>query len=378
MPALFRIVQDEHPPLPEGISSSLEDFLMQCFQKDPNRRIDAVGLLKHQWLKAALTNLESREGSLSMSSSPNALAAAAAMPPPESKSPGKKAVSFPSSAKTEAKTEPKTDVKGMFGRVVSTAMAQSKKSPLLSALPPVTPKKEPPGSVAKKAATLDIDIDDLDDLGDDFEPMTASSAAKKPVAAAPPKRPPAKTLTSNIAADMDALDDLDDFAPSGPGGAASRSGTLGKAVVSAATTNMMAPGQAEKQLAKFREKDDNDAPDDVEIDDFNFNKLSDNKKTSAAPSAALDDPFLDDVDDVFDKLDFQDTEKDKANDEDVKVMRQVLRILDGLSPKKEEKVVLDACEKLVCSNTHPLIFVIVVCTHSVDGVCVDRNGSSRT
>lgn len=33
MPALFRIVQDEHPPLPEGISKALEDFLLQCFQK---------------------------------------------------------------------------------------------------------------------------------------------------------------------------------------------------------------------------------------------------------------------------------------------------------------------------------------------------------
>jgi len=34
MPALFRIVQDEHPPLPDGISPALEDFLMQCFTED--------------------------------------------------------------------------------------------------------------------------------------------------------------------------------------------------------------------------------------------------------------------------------------------------------------------------------------------------------
>ena len=31
MPALFRIVQDEHPPLPDNISPALEDFLLQCF-----------------------------------------------------------------------------------------------------------------------------------------------------------------------------------------------------------------------------------------------------------------------------------------------------------------------------------------------------------
>jgi Protein kinase domain len=51
MPALFRIVQDSHPPLPDNISDALEDFLMQCFQKDPLRRISADGLLKHTWLK---------------------------------------------------------------------------------------------------------------------------------------------------------------------------------------------------------------------------------------------------------------------------------------------------------------------------------------
>lgn len=57
MPALFRIVQDEHPPLPDNISPALEDFLLQCFQKDPNRRIDAPSLLKHNWLKKTVEKL---------------------------------------------------------------------------------------------------------------------------------------------------------------------------------------------------------------------------------------------------------------------------------------------------------------------------------
>ena len=50
MPALFRIVQDEHPPLPENISESLRDFLLQTFQKDPNLRVSAEQLLKHPWI----------------------------------------------------------------------------------------------------------------------------------------------------------------------------------------------------------------------------------------------------------------------------------------------------------------------------------------
>ncbi|KAL8416289.1 hypothetical protein RB596_006739 [Gaeumannomyces avenae] len=50
MPALFAIVNDDHPPLPEGVSPAARDFLMQCFQKDPNLRVSARKLLKHPWI----------------------------------------------------------------------------------------------------------------------------------------------------------------------------------------------------------------------------------------------------------------------------------------------------------------------------------------
>lgn len=50
MPALFRIVNDEHPPLPHGASPAVLDFLGQCFQKDPNLRVSAKKLLKHPWI----------------------------------------------------------------------------------------------------------------------------------------------------------------------------------------------------------------------------------------------------------------------------------------------------------------------------------------
>jgi serine/threonine protein kinase len=53
MPALFRIVNDDHPPLPEGTSPLVRDFLMQCFQKDPNLRVSAKKLLKHPWIVSA-------------------------------------------------------------------------------------------------------------------------------------------------------------------------------------------------------------------------------------------------------------------------------------------------------------------------------------
>ncbi|KAI9653493.1 MAG: hypothetical protein M1829_001286 [Trizodia sp. TS-e1964] len=71
MPALFRIVNDDHPPLPEGASpvclvdadicisptliclQAVRDFLMQCFQKDPNLRVSARKLLRHPWIVSA-------------------------------------------------------------------------------------------------------------------------------------------------------------------------------------------------------------------------------------------------------------------------------------------------------------------------------------
>jgi len=53
MPALYRIVQDEHPPLPPDCSPACKDFLLQCFQKDPNLRKSADKLLNHPWIKQA-------------------------------------------------------------------------------------------------------------------------------------------------------------------------------------------------------------------------------------------------------------------------------------------------------------------------------------
>ena len=46
MAALFRIVQDDSPPLPSGISPVLKNFLDACFKKSPDMRKSAQELLK--------------------------------------------------------------------------------------------------------------------------------------------------------------------------------------------------------------------------------------------------------------------------------------------------------------------------------------------
>lgn len=50
VPALYAIVNCDQPPLPTSISSQLQDFLMQCFKKDPVFRPSADKLLSHPWI----------------------------------------------------------------------------------------------------------------------------------------------------------------------------------------------------------------------------------------------------------------------------------------------------------------------------------------
>eukprot|EP01134_Creolimax_fragrantissima_P007987 CFRG7987T1 len=56
MPALFRIVQDDHPPLPSTVSPVLKDFLLQTFIKEPNMRVSAKKALRHPYIQNTHNN----------------------------------------------------------------------------------------------------------------------------------------------------------------------------------------------------------------------------------------------------------------------------------------------------------------------------------
>ncbi|CAI2172646.1 9252_t:CDS:10, partial [Funneliformis geosporum] len=60
MTALFRIVEDDCPPLPESISDDLIDFLKKCFYKSPSMRPTARDLFRHDWIKNNWTIKELR------------------------------------------------------------------------------------------------------------------------------------------------------------------------------------------------------------------------------------------------------------------------------------------------------------------------------
>lgn len=51
MTAMFKIVEDDMPPLPVGCSAECIDFLTQCFAKEPSERPTASELFRHDWLR---------------------------------------------------------------------------------------------------------------------------------------------------------------------------------------------------------------------------------------------------------------------------------------------------------------------------------------
>ncbi len=51
---LFRIVEDQMPPLPDEASENLKEFLTSCFNKDPAARPTAEQLFESEWVKWGL------------------------------------------------------------------------------------------------------------------------------------------------------------------------------------------------------------------------------------------------------------------------------------------------------------------------------------
>ncbi|SCV68687.1 BQ2448_808 [Microbotryum intermedium] len=103
MSAMFHIVTDEHPPIPDRCSAELCDFLHLCFAKEPVDRPTAKQLLEHIWLQKnwnpihnmqAYDSLECRRRSNMEDRSSSPLASSSPIHPP-APSPEKEEVSNP-------------------------------------------------------------------------------------------------------------------------------------------------------------------------------------------------------------------------------------------------------------------------------------------
>jgi len=54
----MRITEDPHPPLPDNISATFKEFLLLCFEKDPEKRSSAAALLQHPAIADTVADLE--------------------------------------------------------------------------------------------------------------------------------------------------------------------------------------------------------------------------------------------------------------------------------------------------------------------------------
>ena len=58
LPALFKIVNEDSPPIPGKLSEGGKEFLVECFQKDWRLRVSAKRLLKHPWINEARARMD--------------------------------------------------------------------------------------------------------------------------------------------------------------------------------------------------------------------------------------------------------------------------------------------------------------------------------
>ena len=61
MSAMFHIVEDKNPPLPDNISKDMANFLLACFQKDPQSRPSATQLRAHKWIVKSQQRIRTSE-----------------------------------------------------------------------------------------------------------------------------------------------------------------------------------------------------------------------------------------------------------------------------------------------------------------------------
>lgn len=69
MSAMFRIVEDSYPPLPDNISEEMHSFLLCCFQKNPDDRPTATQLKEHIWIRTHQRKMKKTENSTQVLSS---------------------------------------------------------------------------------------------------------------------------------------------------------------------------------------------------------------------------------------------------------------------------------------------------------------------
>lgn len=368
MPALFRIVQDDSPPIPDNITPLLRDFLMKCFQKEPLLRSSADQLLKHRWLMSHRKAAKPEPASTKLD-------AASQQPQDQVKD---------YNQKLEAKRE---EMKKVDASKPSVKVAKPKSS----RKPPPKPVQEDSESSSDGDWGSDFDITDFK-----FPGATTDNKQK-----APSSPPPAVKLTGNVnnsttplvgkPASSDNEEDWDDMGFDEPATPAKPKATTA-AKTQPATIPAKTPAKATTSTAKPADDDEEDwdsdltpktgvkpalvlntgakkaaAGDDDNWDDFG----SPSPKASGAPTSGapvdlarklasklksawdekegeedIFDVFEDDLDDLDDLDDFN-MDEALEKDEVARFTAAAVKSIEGLNSFAQDDAILANCEKIM-------------------------------
>ena len=288
-----------------------------CFQKDPNRRIDAAGLLKHPWLKKEVEKERLKDGSAGNRSRGVSNAVAAA----DHKQHG----SQPTSKKAAEVAEEKEQVKPQSEMKIQ--------------------EQKMPATAADVGLEVGDDEDwDVEEDEEDEEPDLQSNPLALPTRAL-------STTGDNEDPFAEFSDDDDQPLPLPTASAATSAAGHSAAVGSSAVSMMVADKDSNR---KWKEWVEDEAEEDDEFrdmldEDDDVGELQLVNKSMAAmdvkSNAAEVDGGADDEEvDPFDDIEFTDT---ALSEEDLLLNKTFMRIMSLLSPDQSEATICEQCEKLM-------------------------------
>ncbi|TPX37984.1 hypothetical protein SmJEL517_g00405 [Synchytrium microbalum] len=358
MSALFRIVQDEHPPLPEGISGSLRDFLLQCFQKDCNLRVSAKKLLRHPWILHARKKISAsphqyseavntvRQWNEILQAPPTA---PVSLPPPRTSK-------FSSMSRKSSAEESKQLLLAVpeqdeirwdddFVENIPDVMPQPK-TRHQGSLPPLPPLPRPPSFVVKDTTPLVItSMEQESDVWDeDFAAFDANISAKLASDSWTNPSATAKQSKQGIASKplfpVKAISDTQKTLPRMP--------PPMTRVGSSSSTSSRPPTPADAILNKYTEEISDDYSDvlktetDATVDDskIKVSVLEDDWLDGGGSDSEDEDPFLTLVEDMDDA-------ENIGKDAYTRASKTVMELIAQLRPSESEEVLIMTCDQLV-------------------------------
>ncbi|KAJ6238182.1 mtk1/mekk4 [Anaeramoeba flamelloides] len=321
MQAIYKIVQEDRPPLPENISPNLKNFLEQCFQKNPSLRVTAKNLLKHPWVRLVQQRRElSKKKQLTISKKDlkKNSSLSSQLKPQKLNNYGGSKLKGKGHLIANQNQNNNNNNKGGKKRTGQSRYIKPEQAENAEML--ISSKKR------KNALKKFQEKDDDDDFSDDFD-----------------------------------IGESEDDSGSGSGSNSDNEGGGIKNPLSLSAKfnakfrdrktqtksfDLRQEQEFEEDLYKFDEEDE---------DENLFDDLDDD-----------DDDFFGDSDGSFDLENYNKKSKNNEEEDNTKLSKEVMKLIGLLQPKSEPEIILETCEKLMeIFGKHPEIKKELITHHGV-------------